>query len=86
MRRYQVGYFVGKPVAHVDQRGLSKVLIRVAPDDLEFREIPDRQPCPVQRRSRRQLPPESVALKEAISESDAVLFVTPEYNRSIPEP
>ena len=29
-------------------------------------------------------PPEARALKEEISASDAVLFVTPEYNRSIP--
>jgi chromate reductase len=29
-------------------------------------------------------PPEATALKEAIGRSDAVLFVTPEYNRSIP--
>ena len=29
-------------------------------------------------------PPEARALKEAIAGSDAVLFVTPEYNRSIP--
>ena len=29
-------------------------------------------------------PPEARALKEAISRADAVLFVSPEYNRSIP--
>src|SRR5690606_2848355 len=29
-------------------------------------------------------PPEGRALKEAIAAVDAVLFVTPEYNRSIP--
>ena len=29
-------------------------------------------------------PPEARALKEALAASDAVLFVTPEYNRSIP--
>ena len=29
-------------------------------------------------------PQEALALKEAISGSDAVLFVSPEYNRSIP--
>ena len=29
-------------------------------------------------------PPEATVLKEAIARSDAVLFVTPEYNRSIP--
>src|SRR3712207_6513388 len=29
-------------------------------------------------------PPEAVALKEAIASADAVLFITPEYKRSIP--
>jgi chromate reductase, NAD(P)H dehydrogenase (quinone) len=29
-------------------------------------------------------PPEATALKAAIGQADAVLFVTPEYNRSIP--
>ncbi|CAN5436584.1 hypothetical protein BH11ACT1_BH11ACT1_00580 [soil metagenome] len=29
-------------------------------------------------------PPEGLALKEAIAAVDAVLFVTPEYNRSLP--
>ena len=29
-------------------------------------------------------PPEALDLKEAIARSDAVLFITPEYNRSIP--
>ena len=29
-------------------------------------------------------PPEAIALKDAIGRSDAILFVTPEYNRSIP--
>jgi chromate reductase len=29
-------------------------------------------------------PPEAAALKDAVRRSDAVLFVTPEYNRSIP--
>ncbi len=29
-------------------------------------------------------PPEVVAFKERIAQSDAVLFVTPEYNRSVP--
>ena len=30
-------------------------------------------------------PPTAVALKDAIAKSDAILFVTPEYNRSIPD-
>jgi chromate reductase, NAD(P)H dehydrogenase (quinone) len=32
----------------------------------------------------RALPPEVVALREAIAEADAVLFSTPEYNSSLP--
>ncbi len=31
-------------------------------------------------------PPAARALKEAIGRASAVLFVTPEYNRSIPAP
>jgi chromate reductase len=65
-------------------RVLSRALIRLAPEDLEFTEIeistlplysPDLDD---------HFPPEATVLKEAIARSDAVLFVTPEYNRSIP--
>jgi chromate reductase len=83
-RSYQVGYFVGSLSSTSINRILSKALIKLAPDDLEFTEIPigdlplyspDHDP---------NYPPEAVALKEAIANSDAILFVTPEYNRSIP--
>jgi chromate reductase, NAD(P)H dehydrogenase (quinone) len=80
----KVGYFVGSLSSTSINRELSKALIRVAPESLEFREIaignlplysPDYDV---------QFPPEAVALKQAIAASDAILFVTPEYNRSIP--
>jgi chromate reductase len=84
MAAYRVGYFVGSLSSTSINRELSKVLLRVAPDDLEFTEIPigdlplyspDFDPA---------YPPEATALKQAIHRSQAVLFVTPEYNRSIP--
>jgi chromate reductase, NAD(P)H dehydrogenase (quinone) len=84
MTTFQVGYFVGSLSQSSINRTLSKALILLAPDDLAFTEIridnlplysPDYD---------QNYPPESVALKEAVGRSDAVLFVTPEYNRSIP--
>jgi chromate reductase len=59
-------------------------LIRLAPDDLEFTEIPIGRLPLYSPDFDSDYPPEAVALKEAIAASDAVLFVTPEYNRSIP--
>jgi len=81
---YEVGYFVGSLSSTSINRVLSRALIRMAPEDLAFTEIaiddlplysPDFDD---------HYPAEAVALKDAIARSDAVLFVTPEYNRSIP--
>jgi len=84
MATYKVGYFVGSLSSTSINRILSRALIRVAPPDLEFTEVtignlplysPDYDA---------DFPPEATALKDAIAASDAILFVTPEYNRSIP--
>jgi chromate reductase len=84
MPGYKVGYFVGSLSSASINRVLANALIRLAPEDLEFTEIaidnlplysPDFDAA---------YPPEANALKEAIARADAVLFVTPEYNRSIP--
>lgn len=40
MTTYKVGYFVGSLSSTSINRILSKALIRVAPDELEFSEIP----------------------------------------------
>lgn len=84
MRTYQVGYFVGSLSSTSVNRILSRALIRLAPADFEFTEIPIRDLPLYSPDFDPSYPPEAVALKEAISASDAVLFVTPEYNRSIP--
>ena len=84
MNTYQVGYFVGSLSSTSINRTLSKALIRVAPSDMEFTEIPIGDLPLYSQDYDDDYPPEAIALKEAIGRSDAVLFVTPEYNRSIP--
>lgn len=84
MAKYQVGYFVGSLSSKSINRILSKALIRLAPDDLEFTEIPISNLPIYSPDFDDDYPPEASALKEAIRRADAVLFVTPEYNRSIP--
>jgi chromate reductase len=81
---YKVGYFVGSLSSRSINRTLSKALIRLAPDDLEFTEIPIGNLPLYSPDFDADYPPEATALKEAIGASDAVMFVTPEYNRSIP--
>jgi chromate reductase, NAD(P)H dehydrogenase (quinone) len=84
MAMYKVGYFVGSLSSKSINRILSKALIRLAPDDLEFTEIPISNLPIYSPDFDDDYPPEATALKEAIRRADAVLFVTPEYNRSIP--
>ena len=81
---YKVGYFVGSLSSRSINRELSKVLVRLAPDDLEFREIPIRDLPLYSQDYDDNYPPEAMALKDAIHQSQAILFVTPEFNRSIP--
>jgi chromate reductase, NAD(P)H dehydrogenase (quinone) len=84
MTTYKVGYFVGSLSSKSINRILSKALIRLAPNDLEFSEIPINNLPLYSQDYDHDYPPEATALKDAIRASDAVLFVTPEYNRSIP--
>lgn len=81
---YRIGYFVGSLSSTSINRVLANALIHLAPKDFVFTEIsigslplynPDHDS---------NYPPEANALKAAIAQSDAVLFVTPEYNRAIP--
>lgn len=81
---YKVGYFVGSLSSTSINRVLSKALIGLAPDDLEFTEIPIRDLPLYSPDHDPDYPEVARALKDAIAASDAVLFVTPEYNRSIP--
>jgi len=81
---YRVGYFVGSLSSRSINRELSKALLRLAPEELGFHEIPIGALPLYSPDFDGNYPPEAVALKDAIRRSDALLFVTPEYNRSIP--
>lgn len=84
MRTYQVGYFVGSLSSTSINRILSKALIRLAPPELEFTEIPIGNLPLYSPDFDFDYPQSARELKAAVAASDAVLFVTPEYNRSIP--
>ncbi|KNH18285.1 ACP phosphodiesterase [Arthrobacter sp. ZBG10] len=84
MAPYKIGYFVGSLAAGSINRILAKALISVAPDDLEFTEIPIKDLPLYSYDYDADFPPAGRALKEAIEASDGILFVSPEYNRSIP--
>jgi chromate reductase len=84
MTTQHVGYFVGSLAKGSINRILSKSLIRLAPDNMEFTEIPIGNLPLYSYDYDADYPPEGRALKEAIAKVDAVLFVSPEYNRSIP--
>jgi chromate reductase len=63
---------------------LANALVRVAPPELELTEISIKDLPLYNRDHDEDYPPVARAFKDAIAAADAVLFVTPEYNRSIP--
>jgi chromate reductase len=84
MATYRIAVLVGSLRAGSINRKVAKALIAAAPDSLdcaivELGDLPiyneDREASP---------PPEWVAFRDAMRGSDGVLFVSPEYNRSVP--
>ena len=84
MTTHKVGYLVGSLAKASINRKLAKALVKLAPPQLEMREIPIKDLPLYSYDYDADYPPVARALKKAIEECDAVLFVTPEYNRSIP--
>ena len=84
MTTFTAGYMVGSLAKGSLNRKLARALTRLAPDILQLREIPINELPLYSYDYDADYPPEGRALKEAIASVDAVLFVTPEYNRSIP--
>lgn len=84
MTTYKVGYLVGSLARGSINRLLAKALTQLAPAGLELVEIPIRDLPLYSYDYDADYPPVARAFKQAISEVDAVLFITPEYNRSIP--
>ena len=84
MTGFKVGYFVGSLSTKSINRLLAKALVGLAPTELEMVEIPFKDLPIYNYDYDASFPPAAVAFKEALAAVDAVLFVTPEYNRSIP--
>jgi NAD(P)H-dependent FMN reductase len=84
MTNFSVGYIIGSLSSHSINRTLAKSLIRLAPDNLTFVEIPIRDLPLYNKDFDDDYPAVGRALKDAIAAVDAVLFVTPEYNRGMP--
>jgi chromate reductase len=84
MTAFTVGYFVGSLAKNSLNRKLAMAITRLAPEGMTMREIPIRDLPLYSYDYDADYPPQGRALKDAIAAVDAVLFVTPEYNRSIP--
>jgi chromate reductase, NAD(P)H dehydrogenase (quinone) len=84
MTIYKVGYLVGSLAKASINRQLAQALIKLAPKQLEFTEIVIRDLPLYNYDYDADFPPVAQAFKKALAEVDAFLFVTPEYNRSIP--
>src|SRR5512135_541673 len=84
MTTYKVGYFVGSLAKASINRLLSKALIKLAPKELTFTEISFKDLLLYSYDYDADFPQSARDFKQAIASVDAILFVTPEYNRSIP--
>jgi len=84
MSQFIVGYLVGSLAKASINRKLARALERRAPSELQLREITFGDLPLYSYDYDADFPPVARKFKEAIAAVDAVLFVTPEYNRSIP--
>ena len=84
MATYKIGYLVGSLASNSINRILSKALIKLAPEELEFTEIPIKDLPLYSPDYDADYPAAGRAFKDAVAASDGILFVSPEYNRSIP--
>jgi len=83
---YRVGVLIGSLSTASINRQLANALEKLAPAEFEFYEI-DYNRLPLYNRDLdADYPQVALDFKESVRRADALLFVTPEYNRSIPGP
>ena len=82
--KHRIGLIIGSLRRESFNRRLAGALLRLAPEGLEFHEIAIGD-LPLYNQDDDGAPHEHVKrLKAEVKDADAILFVTPEYNRSIP--
>lgn len=84
MNQYQIAVIVGSLRRDSINRKFADALVRLAPAEFSFKQL-DIGSLPLYNQDDEANPVEAVKrLKEEIKAAQGVLFVTPEYNRSIP--
>jgi len=80
----KIGLLVGSLRREAMSRRIAQALMPLAPAGMVFDELAIGTLPLYNADLEAQLPPEWARLREAVRASDGLLFVTPEYNRSIP--
>lgn len=84
MNTIKVAVLVGSLRKESINRKLAKAVERLAPEELKFEHVEIGNLPLYNQDFDGDYPPECVRLKQQIEAADALLFVTPEYNRSVP--
>lgn len=84
MTQRKVGYIVGSLAKASINRRLARALVRLAPAGLALTEIPIRDLPLYTYDYDADYPEPARSYKEALAAAEALLFVTPEYNRGVP--
>jgi chromate reductase len=84
MQVHKVGYLIGSLARESINRKLAQALVRLAPAHLEMTEISFRELPLYSYDYDSDFPPAARTFKDELAAVEAVLFITPEYNRSIP--
>jgi chromate reductase len=84
MTTYIVGVLIGSLAKGSINRKLARALTRLAPEELTLKEIPFGDLPLYSYDYDADFPAAATTFKASLAGVDAVLFVTPEYNRSIP--
>lgn len=83
MKKYKIGVIVGSLRKESFNLKTAKALMEMAPDSLSF-EMIDIANLPMFNEDLEETPPkEWVTFREKIRAADGILFLTPEYNRSV---
>ncbi len=84
MSTYKIGIIVGSLRTESFNRKLAQALMKLAPESLDCEIIPI-DDVPLYNQDNDANPPaETKQFKDAVSSKAGIIFVTPEYNRSIP--